>query len=175
MTSSNGNIFRVTGHLYVFCDARRNKRLSKQPWGWWFETPTRSLWCLCSVVTGVSLARVPMSQTNMMTSWHENFFRSYVYLNTLRSRQMNALLLTTFLNAFCWKFHHILFLIDYLTINIGSNNGLKPNSRKFIFWTNDCLVYWCVTRPWWFKRGVQWDVHMIMSSIYLFWLLWCLA
>ena len=60
MTSSNGNIFRVTGHLCgeftghrwiphtqrpvtrsfdIFCDLRLNKRLSKQSWGWWFETP----------------------------------------------------------------------------------------------------------------------------------------
>ena len=57
MTSSNGNIFRVTGHLGgeftgefpaqrpvtrsfdVFFDLHPNKRLSKQWWGWWFETP----------------------------------------------------------------------------------------------------------------------------------------
>ena len=57
MTSSNGNIFLVTGHLCgeftspsefpahrpvtqsfdVFFDLRLNKRLSKQSWGWWFE------------------------------------------------------------------------------------------------------------------------------------------
>ena len=59
MTSSNGNIFRVTGHLPVngefpaqmpvtrsfdcFFDLRLNKRLSKQWWGWWFETPSRPL------------------------------------------------------------------------------------------------------------------------------------
>ena len=58
MTSSNGNIFRVTGHLcgeftgdspqkgqwrgaLVFC---LNKRLSKHSWGWWFETLSRPLW-----------------------------------------------------------------------------------------------------------------------------------
>ena len=64
MTSSNGNIFRVTGHLcgkftgprwisrtkasdaelWCFFDLHLNKRLSKQPWGWWFETPEWSLW-----------------------------------------------------------------------------------------------------------------------------------
>ena len=61
MTSSNGNIFRVTGPLCgeftgpgefptqrpvtqsfdVFFDLRLNRRLSKQPRGWWFETPQR--------------------------------------------------------------------------------------------------------------------------------------
>ena len=68
MTSSNGNIFRVTGHLCgeftghrwipltkasdaelsCFFDLRLNKRLSKQSWGWWFEMPSRSLWHHCS-------------------------------------------------------------------------------------------------------------------------------
>ena len=64
MTSSNGNIFRVTGHLCgeftgpgefptqrpvtrsfdVFIDLRLNKRLSKHSRGWWFETRSRPLW-----------------------------------------------------------------------------------------------------------------------------------
>ena len=68
MTSSNGNISRVTGPLcgeftgpgefptqrpvtrsfVVFFDLRLNKPLSKQPWGWWFETPSWSLWRHCS-------------------------------------------------------------------------------------------------------------------------------
>ena len=28
----------------VFFDLRLNKRLSKQSWGWWFETPSHPLW-----------------------------------------------------------------------------------------------------------------------------------
>ena len=28
----------------VFFDLRLNKRSGKQSWGWWFETPSRSLW-----------------------------------------------------------------------------------------------------------------------------------
>ena len=68
MTSSNGNIFRVTGPFCgeftgpgefpaqrpvtrsfdVFFDLRLNKRLSKQPWGWWFETTSWSLWRHCN-------------------------------------------------------------------------------------------------------------------------------
>ena len=65
MTSWYGNIFHVTGPLCgeftghrwiprrkasdaeLWCflsSAPLNKRLSKQSWGWWFETPSRSLW-----------------------------------------------------------------------------------------------------------------------------------
>ena len=32
----------------VFFDMRLNKRLGKQSWGWWFETPSCSLWRLCN-------------------------------------------------------------------------------------------------------------------------------
>ena len=34
----------VTRRFDVFFDLRLNKRLSKQSWGWWFETPWCSLW-----------------------------------------------------------------------------------------------------------------------------------
>ena len=34
----------VTRSFDVFIDLRLNKRLSKQWWSWWFETPSRSLW-----------------------------------------------------------------------------------------------------------------------------------
>ena len=59
MTSSNGNIFRVTElpaqrpvtqSFDVFFDLRLNKRLSKQSWGWWFETLSRPLWRHCHAI-----------------------------------------------------------------------------------------------------------------------------
>ena len=70
MTSSNGCIFRVTSHLcgeftvprwiprtkasdaelWYFFDLRPSKCLSKQSWGWWFETPSCPLWRQCNVM-----------------------------------------------------------------------------------------------------------------------------
>ena len=50
----------VTRSFDVFFDLRLNKRLSKQPWGWWFEPLSWSLWrhcnasLLCVSVTGVN-------------------------------------------------------------------------------------------------------------------------
>ena len=65
MTSSNGNIFRITGPLCGDFTGPRwiphtkasdaelwcfffylclNKPVCKQSWGWWFEMPARSLW-----------------------------------------------------------------------------------------------------------------------------------
>ena len=87
MTSSNGNIFRVTGPLCgeftgpgefptqrpvtrsfdVFFDLRLNKRLSKQPRGWWFEMPSWSLWCQCNV---------SVNFTPHVARWHCRFGRT---------------------------------------------------------------------------------------------------
>ena len=39
----------VTRSLDIFFDLHLNKRLSKQSWGWWIETPSRSLWRHCNV------------------------------------------------------------------------------------------------------------------------------
>ena len=68
MTSSNGNIFHITGPLCgeftgdrwiphtkpvmrsfdVSFDLHLNERLSKQWWGWSFEMPSHTLWCHCT-------------------------------------------------------------------------------------------------------------------------------
>ena len=41
--------------FYVFFDLCLNKRLSKQSWGWWFETPSSQLWHHCNVFRANSL------------------------------------------------------------------------------------------------------------------------
>ena len=38
----------VTRSFDIFFDIRLNKRMSKQSWGWWFETPSGSLWRHCN-------------------------------------------------------------------------------------------------------------------------------
>ena len=40
----------VTRSFGVSCDLRRNKRLNKQLWGWWFETLLRPVWRQCNVM-----------------------------------------------------------------------------------------------------------------------------
>ena len=40
----------VTRSFDVFFDLRLNKRLSKQSWGWWFETLPRPLWRQCNAL-----------------------------------------------------------------------------------------------------------------------------
>ena len=86
MTSSNGNIFRVTGPLWgksnghrwipltkasdVFFYLRLNKRLSKQSRRRWFETPLRPLWRRCNANGDVwSLLLHLDFETHITPSW----------------------------------------------------------------------------------------------------------
>ena len=39
----------VTRSFDIIFDVRLNKQLSKQSWGWWFETQSCSLWRHCNV------------------------------------------------------------------------------------------------------------------------------
>ena len=91
MTSSNGNNFRVTCHLcgefnghrwipntkandaelWCFCHLHPNKRLSKQWWGWWFETLSHPLWRHCNAMFYLWWRRLAM---------HDRVWRFYIFL-----------------------------------------------------------------------------------------------
>ena len=106
MTSSNGNIFRVTGHLFgevtgefptprpvthsfdLFFDLRLYKQLSKQSWGWWFETSSRPLWRHCNVF-GKFPCLMPQQKKLFIcklcsgkSTWTKWFFSNYNYKDT---------------------------------------------------------------------------------------------
>ena len=44
----------VTRSFDVFFDLRLSKRLSKQSWGWWIETPSRPLLRQCNAMSRIS-------------------------------------------------------------------------------------------------------------------------
>ena len=56
----------VTRSFDVFFDLLLNKRLSKQPWGWWFETLSWSLWRHYNVIRITSSKR---NKQHMNTSF----------------------------------------------------------------------------------------------------------
>ena len=47
----------VTRGFDIFFALRPNQRLSKQSWGWWFETSSRALWRHCNVLIFVYTGR----------------------------------------------------------------------------------------------------------------------
>ena len=99
-----------------------NKRLSKQSWGWWFETRSLSLWRHRNVSSLCNLT---------LTNWGRD--------------KMAAVSQTTFSKTFSWmKMYEFRLKIHKFvpkgTIkqysNISSDNGLAPFSRQAIIWIN---------------------------------------
>ena len=100
MTSSNGHIFRATGHLCgelpatgeflaqrlvtrsfdVFLDLRLGNQLSKQSRGWWFETPSRPLWRHCwstaVLCNNITLA----TRMDVLEEWEYLYFSLFLHL-----------------------------------------------------------------------------------------------
>ena len=132
----------VTRSFDVFFDLRLNKRLSKQSWGWWFETLPCPLW----------------RHRNEPWLWrvvYSNRYRGFCYqyrvivasLNTLRPRYNGShhaedLLKYIFVNA-----HHCILIqlpskpvpeCPIRTRNHWSDNGLVPNRHHL-------LMYICAT------------------------------
>ena len=119
MTSSNGNIFRVTSPLWgnspvigefppqkpvtqsfdVFFDLRLNK-LSKQSWGWWFETPLCPLLRHCNAKkcsSGIAMIVMCMLERNMChpeLAWEDDevtFIFIHLIIKTPRDKQNGRL------------------------------------------------------------------------------------
>ena len=119
MTSSNGNIFRVTGPLCgeftgpgdfptqrpvtrsfeVSFDLRMNKRLGKQPWGWWFKTISWLLWRHCN---GCVWFEIPLRTT------YSPLVRCLVVFDWLRNCMVPPI--SCYLQRYkklAWNVHHV--------------------------------------------------------------------
>ena len=78
----------VTRSLDIYFDLRPNERLSKQWWGWWFETLSRSLWrhrneILKNCVSGPLLwdsngdwSPIVNNAENVSMLWHQHLSRT---------------------------------------------------------------------------------------------------
>ena len=105
----------------VFFDQRPNKRLSKQSWGWWLETPSRPLWRQCNGVlanclkwTGVNFnTRVKFELHTGVADyihWHINtlFISAMFLLNTTSKNDNdhgNEFIVTIYFKCFLNKVH----------------------------------------------------------------------
>ena len=96
----------VTRSFDVFFDLRLNKRLSKQSWCWWFETPSHPLWRHCNVIRNHkdSLGGWFMSsRTSTKSIWRRyciwSFQRHFL-------QQKYSLLFCGILSLLKWAQHH---------------------------------------------------------------------
>ena len=63
----------LTRSFDVFFDMRLNKRLSKQSWGWWFETSSRPIWRHCNVII-LNLSKIEwfVTHSNIIITGSDN-------------------------------------------------------------------------------------------------------
>ena len=66
----------VTRSFGVFFDLHLNKRLSKQSWGWWFETPSHPLWRQCNDYK---------ISSNMSSSYVYELNRDWIFLENIHA------------------------------------------------------------------------------------------
>ena len=57
----------VTRSFDVFCDLCLNNRLSKQSWGWWFETQSGWLWRHCNGISEISKLSIPSALRRLLS------------------------------------------------------------------------------------------------------------
>ena len=133
MTSSNGNIFCVTGlcvgnsllpgefpaqrpvmqNFDVFFDLCLNKWLSKQSWGWWFETLSRLLW------------RHRNAKLQCLSHWHEALLICYGIVLWFQSKYMY--------NACFIPFYNMVGVVVAMMISTMHEKSCidSHNARKF--------------------------------------------
>ena len=69
----------VTRSFDISFDLRRNKRLNKQSWGWWFETLLRPLWRQCNeFYPCISLSGAGVVTAGMIKPWTVFVIESYL-------------------------------------------------------------------------------------------------
>ena len=152
------------GALIFFFDLRLNERLSKQSWGWWFETLSRPLWRHCNGTwcprSSPVRKRLVTNPTNLHVwyrDWTDNtclwddsgdFVAGLTYFQGSTGRGLNKMAVisqTTCSNAFHSK--NILVFDSNLAefcslesnwqqVNICSCKGLSPNRWQAITRTN---------------------------------------
>ena len=120
----------VTRSFDVFFDLCLNKRLCKQSWGLWFETPSRSLWRQRNDHVWIrrGFAKPPFGVMTWVSNCIQYFDFGRNYCPTPLAHwgrdKMAVVSQTTLSNAFSWmkmlefrlRFHWSLFLRVQLTI-----------------------------------------------------------
>ena len=125
----------VTQSFDIFFDLCLNKRLSKQSWGWWSETPSRLLWRHCNDWQNITVTwawrRLKLLATNL---WKALFFVwiRYVLFLTLEWRHVNVMHGVSFTKGL-WSrklaglsTHYIVIYFYVTKFNLDGNLFLKP-------------------------------------------------
>ena len=112
------------GALDVFFDLCLDKRLSKQSWGWWLETPRRSLWRHC----------------NAIWTWYE--MGSWIFDNSDKLEEIKKPGKLTRVSKLKFKIGTKILEKKLFCIGRESNPGRPRGRRAFYHWTTDAHTDW---------------------------------
>ena len=143
----------VTRSFHISFDLRMNKRLGKQSWGWWFETPSRPLWRQCNVLLPIAVLVVVRycSSHNYTTytyviaiflpgRWHSHGRCTQELLVYRPFRKIGKLPQNNIRWAFTWDFY---WSINWFS---AAKISFKTELTLYQFWTS--LVTPEVARAW---------------------------
>ena len=150
MTSSDGNIFRLTGQMsgeftghrslifFVLC---LNKRLSKQWWGWWSETLSHPLWCRCNVIAKIMDDGI--KHTAHQYIWIINLWRIYLsislYCGAISLCVLAPAMISAFMIAWCCQPH---WMGHRQHLNLKQISMVTMNNNRHIIYTR--YFHFCV-------------------------------
>ena len=112
----------VTRSFDIFFDLRLNQRLSKQSWGWWFETLPGPLWRHCNVPCSHWNVNTIRWGTTMLRYWRWNF---QLWLILIKS-EWN-------LQQIVSEIHNIILLINSMSLVLA----------KFVISVNKLVWTYC--------------------------------
>ena len=130
----------VTRSFDVLFDLRLNKRLSKQSWGWWFETLSRPFWRHCNVEFCL-------------------LGQSDIRINTRNRNTMSGVVHIIFSNAFIWQKICLLFTLQ---------NMPKASEWRKTTFKNAATSSWIsyiISRTYFLKMGSARVIDMKMTVI----------
>ena len=178
MTSSNGSIFCVTGHLcgeftvhrripctkvsdaelWCFLWFAPEWTLSQQSWGWWFETPSRPLWRQSNANEVRVWKRKIVFNISRIGEWSLMDFLCHLSISILTECSKNEHTLQAFscVVLFClWSIHSYLSGSSHCSYVIVAHNGS-------IKWNISALLAVCEGNP---PVTGQWRGALIFSLI----------
>ena len=95
----------VTRSFYFFFNLRLNKQLSKQSRGWWFETPSRSLWRQCDEKFLKDPKTNATTKIHFVIFYSKTDFERIVYIVRVPSLSINLILIITIIGVI----HELIF------------------------------------------------------------------
>ena len=120
----------VTRSFDVFFDLRLNKRLSKQSWGWWFETLLRPLWRHSNVIHMLAgTFHVPLTSNDIIDKTLS--CKSYLSADSLATRSWTWRMLSYAFIPMIWLVININYghIVSDMTLSGAAEGRLSVLKR----------------------------------------------